>query len=87
MCLGEVGRIESVDDQTAEVLTATGVRQASLVVLNSEGHEVAPGDWIVISMGFALDIVGESEARELLLEAALVRGETDPTSTITEVFQ
>jgi hydrogenase maturation factor len=87
MCLGEVARIESVDDQTAEVLTTNGLRQASLVVLTGEGHEAAPGDWIIISMGFALDIVGESEARELLLDAALVKGEPDPALTVTEVFQ
>ncbi len=87
MCLGEVARIESVEDQTAEVLTTAGLRQASLAVLSAEGHKAAPGEWIVISMGFALDIVGESEARELLIEAALVRGDTDPALTVAEVFQ
>jgi hydrogenase maturation factor len=87
MCLGEVARVESVDAQTAQVLTAAGVRQASLVVLSGQGHVAAPGEWIVLSMGFALDIVGESEARELLLEAALVRGDTDPAVTVAEVFQ
>lgn len=87
MCLGEVARVESVDDQTAQVLTTTGLRQASLVVLSAEGHVAAPGDWIVVSMGFALDVVGESEARELLFESALVRGDTDPALTVAEVFQ
>ena len=87
MCLGEVARVESVDDQTAQVLTAAGVRQASLVVLSGEGHVAAPGDWIVVSMGFALDVVGASEARELLFESALVRGDTDPALTVAEVFQ
>ncbi len=87
MCLGEVARVESVDDQTAEVQTATGLRQASLVVLNGAGHQVEPGDWIVVSMGFALDIMDESEARELLFDAATIRGDTDPASSIAEVFQ
>jgi hydrogenase maturation factor len=87
MCLGEVARVESIDDQTAQVLTATGLRQASLVVLSGQGQVAAPGEWIVLSMGFALDIVGESEARELLLEAALVRGDADPALTVAEVFQ
>ena len=87
MCLGEVARVESVDGQTAEILTATGLRQASLVVLSSEGRRVAPGEWVVFSMGFALDIVGESEARELLFESALVRGDKDPASTVAEAFR
>ena len=87
MCFGEVARVETVDDQTAHVLTANGLRGASLVVLSGEGHQVVPGNWVVISMGLALDIVGESEARELLLEAAIVKGESDPELAIAEVFQ
>lgn len=87
MCLGEVARVESVDDLTADVLTATGLREVSLVVLRGQGHRVAPGDWIVTSMGFALDTLDESEAKDLLCEAALVRGEADPELIFTEVFQ
>ncbi len=73
MCLAIPGKIlETVDEANhlAKVDVA-GVRRTVNVGLLSEGGEaVAPGDWILIHVGFALSRIDEAEAEatRLLLE-------------------
>ncbi|MFC6063178.1 HypC/HybG/HupF family hydrogenase formation chaperone [Streptomyces ochraceiscleroticus] len=64
MCLGIPGEVvELVADQPDLArVSVGGVRRAVNIAL-LEGEEVAPGDWILIHVGFALSRIDEAEAR------------------------
>ena len=67
MCLGIPGQIiEIVDEtfQTAKVEVSGVKRGVSIALLSSEG--VAPGDWVLIHVGFAMSKINESEAQATL---------------------
>lgn len=80
MCLEMLGRVLSMegddngvpasDGTTVERGTATvdvdGVAQrVSLAVLDLEGTQVAPGDWVLCHTGLALRVLDETDARAL----------------------
>ena len=69
MCLAVPGQIvERLDDGLAKV-DFTGVRRNVSVVFTPDA---APGDWVLVHVGFALAQIDEAEARatlELLGEA------------------
>lgn len=87
MCLGEVGQVLTIDVETVEVLTVAGRRSASVAVLAAEGVELAPGDWVIVSMGFVLERVDHDAAKSLVHDAAFVRGNDRPDLVFTEVFR
>lgn len=64
MCLGIPGRIISISDETG-LLTGTvdfgGVRRD--VCLAYVADQVAPGDYVIVHVGFAITRVDEEEAR------------------------
>ncbi len=65
MCLAIPGQvIEVVDDanRLARVEVAGVKRKVNVGLLDSDGGGVAPGDWILIHVGFALSKVDEEEA-------------------------
>lgn len=67
MCLGIPGQIvEIVDDANsiAKVDVSGVKRNVSVVLVRPEG--IAPGDWILIHVGFAMSKIDESEARETM---------------------
>ena len=72
MCLGIPGQvIEIVDDanQIARVDVSGVRRNVSVALVQSEG--IAPGDWVLIHVGFAMSKIDEREAQltlELLRE-------------------
>ena len=69
MCLAIPGRvIEVVDDarQIAKVDVVGVRRNVNVGLLASDGDAVAPGDWVLIHVGFALSKVDEEEARATL---------------------
>jgi hydrogenase expression/formation protein HypC len=74
MCLAIPGQvIEFVDDELrlAKVDVAGVRRNVNVSLLDDEQGGVAPGDWVLIHVGFALSKVDEEEA-EATLE--LLRG-------------
>ncbi len=68
MCLGIPGqvveRVPGYGDQLALVDVVGGRRQINIGML--EGEPLAPGDWVIIHMGFALEKVDEAAARQAL---------------------
>ncbi|WP_245654521.1 HypC/HybG/HupF family hydrogenase formation chaperone [Streptomyces violens] len=64
VCLGIPGEVvELVADQPDLArVSVGGVRRAVNIAL-LEGEGVAPGDWILIHVGFALSRIDEAEAR------------------------
>lgn len=74
MCLAIPGQIiETVDEENRLVkVDVAGVRRTVNVgLLDAEGESAAPGDWVLIHVGFALAKVDEEEARATM---ALLRG-------------
>ena len=67
MCLGIPGQIveivEGFEGQLALVDVQGAQRRINIGILDSAP---AVGDWILIHMGFALEIVAEDEARQAL---------------------
>lgn len=67
MCLGIPGRVvEMVDgyyDQIALVDVVGTRREINIGMLE---EPVAPGDWIMIHLGFAVEVVDEAEADKAL---------------------
>jgi hydrogenase expression/formation protein HypC len=68
MCLGIPGRIVSIIEDTAGQLALVDVlgvnRPINLGML--EDPELAPGDWILIHMGFALERIDEEGAQRAM---------------------
>jgi hydrogenase expression/formation protein HypC len=66
MCLGIPGEVVALDAGAPDLalVDVSGVRRAINVALLDDA--VAPGDWILIHVGFALSKIDESEARRAL---------------------
>ncbi len=67
MCLGIPGQIVEIVDETFQIakVDVSGVRRGvSVVLLGSEN--VAPGDWVLIHVGFAMSKIDEHEAQETM---------------------
>lgn len=67
MCLGIPGQIvEVVDDEghLAKVDVGGVKRNVNVGLLAGEG--IAPGDWVLIHVGFALSKIDEEEARSTI---------------------
>jgi hydrogenase expression/formation protein HypC len=65
MCLAIPGQIlEIVDDANhlAKVDVAGVRRSVNVGLLDEEGEGIAPGDWVLIHVGFAISKVDEAEA-------------------------
>jgi hydrogenase expression/formation protein HypC len=67
MCLGIPGQIvEFVDEANyiAKVDVSGVKRNVNVAVVHHEG--IAPGDWVLIHVGFAMSKIDEREAQETL---------------------
>ena len=76
MCLGIPGQIiEIVDDANniAKVEVSGVKRNVSVALVRPES--IAPGDWVLIHVGFAMSKIDENEARETM-QALLLMGQT-----------
>ncbi|HWQ11715.1 MAG TPA: HypC/HybG/HupF family hydrogenase formation chaperone [Roseiflexaceae bacterium] len=76
MCLGIPGQIVEFVDEANHIarVNVSGVRRnVNVALVREEG--IAPGDWVLIHVGFAMSKIDEREAQETL---ALLRqmGET-----------
>ncbi|MEA2213649.1 MAG: hydrogenase expression/formation protein HypC [Solirubrobacteraceae bacterium] len=66
MCLAIPGQVvEIVDDENrlAKVDVAGVRRSVNIGLLDAENGGVAPGDWVLIHVGFAISQVDEDEAK------------------------
>ena len=75
MCLAIPGQILEITDEANRLarVDVAGVRRTINVgLLDADDTGVAPGDWVLIHVGFALARIDEHEARETL--ALLQRG-------------
>jgi len=73
MCLGIPGRIiarSTEDPELARVDVEGVIRDINLALL--EDDPPAPGDWVLIHLGFALERMTEEEAREVFATAAIL---------------
>lgn len=72
MCLSDVGPVLSVDDGTgfAEVGLAGRTIAVSLAPLLLEGVEVAPGDWLLVHTGLAVELLDAADAAEIVASRA-----------------
>jgi hydrogenase expression/formation protein HypC len=67
MCLGIPGRVLAIVDDANSIarVDVSGVkRNVSVALVRSEG--IAPGDWVLIHVGFAMSKIDEEEAQETL---------------------
>jgi hydrogenase expression/formation protein HypC len=67
MCLGIPGQIiDIVDDENhiAKVNVSGVKRNVSIALVRPEG--IAPGDWVLIHVGFAMSKIDEVEAQETM---------------------
>ena len=71
MCLGIPGQViemlEGYGGQLALVDVSGAQRKINIGMLELDQQHLAPGDWVLIHMGFALDRIDEAEAREALV--------------------
>jgi hydrogenase expression/formation protein HypC len=69
MCLaipGQVLEIVDAPNRIAKVDVAGVVRNVNIGLLDGSGGSAAPGDWVLIHVGFAMSKVDEDEARATL---------------------
>ena len=70
MCLGIPGQViemlEGYGGQLALVDVSGAPRKINIGMLELDQQALAPGDWVLIHMGFALDRIDEAEAQEAL---------------------
>ena len=67
MCLGIPGQVVEMVDDTFSIakVDVSGVkRNVNVSLVASEG--IAPGDWVLIHVGFAMSKIDEQEAQETL---------------------
>jgi len=65
MCLAIPGRIVEIVDADLQLAKAEvgGVRRnINIGLVDSDDERIAPGDWVLIHVGFALSKVDEAEA-------------------------
>ncbi|MEA2277199.1 MAG: hydrogenase expression/formation protein HypC [Solirubrobacteraceae bacterium] len=69
MCLAIPGQIIEVVDaanRLAKVEVAGVQRTINIGLLDVDGHQAEPGDWVLIHVGFALSKIDEEEAQATL---------------------
>ena len=70
MCLGIPGQViemlEGYGGQLALVDVSGAQRKINIGMLELDQQHLAPGDWVLIHMGFALDRIDEAGAQEAL---------------------
>ena len=58
--------LEGYGGQLALVDVSGAQRKINIGMLELDQQHLAPGDWVLIHMGFALERIDEAEAREAL---------------------
>jgi hydrogenase expression/formation protein HypC len=73
MCLAIPGQIVELHPELLDLATVavSGVRRRVNIGL-LDGQEVRVGDWVLIHVGFAMNKIGEAQAREQMRMLALL---------------
>ena len=73
MCLAIPGQIVELDASGTDLATVdvSGVRRRVNIGL-LDGQQVKVGDWVLIHVGFAMNKIGEAQAREQMRMLALL---------------
>jgi hydrogenase expression/formation protein HypC len=66
MCVAEPAQVLRVDADIAEVDVRGITRLVPLILLESTGVPVAPGDWLLVHTGLAVARISAAEAAEHL---------------------
>lgn len=66
MCFADPAQIDSIDGDIATVRHADGSSRVSVLPLRALPRPVQPGDWVLVSLGLAIDAISEDEGRFLL---------------------
>jgi len=66
MCLAIPGQVVEMSEQPMLAKVDVGGVRRNVNIGLLEDASVAPGDWILIHVGFALSKIGETEARDQL---------------------
>jgi hydrogenase expression/formation protein HypC len=69
MCLaipGQIIEVVDVANRLAKVEVAGVQRTINIGLLDVDGEQAAPGDWVLIHVGFALSRIDEEEAQATL---------------------
>jgi hydrogenase maturation protein HypF len=84
MCLGIPGRVVGIPDGYAGQLALVDVRGAQRHInVGMLDAPPAPGEWILIHMGFAMEVIDESAAEEALAGLEMMgqrRDDADPAA-------
>lgn len=73
MCLaipGQIVELSSEEPHLAVVEVSKVRRKINIGLL--EGEQIAPGDWVLIHVGFAMSLISEEAAREQLRLLAML---------------
>lgn len=77
MCMDEIGQVRAIDRDSGMAFMATEEREHEISLLAmDEPDEVRAGDWIVVYQGYALHVLDEAVAAEMLRDRAAARGAT-----------
>lgn len=79
MCFADPARVESIDGDMATVRHADGAIEVSVLPLRALHRAVNPGDWVLVSLGMAIDIVPACEGEVRFEELRLI---TRPTQSV-----
>ena len=79
MCLSCAGRVLQIDgDRHEAVVDVDGShRRVSLAVLSLDGRGVEVGEWVLIHTGFAMEVLDEASAADLIALHREVSGARD----------
>jgi hydrogenase maturation factor len=72
MCLSDLGRVIDHDAATSSALVDVDGRPTpvSTITLGLDAPEIAPDTWLVIHTGFAVSMLTDAEAQEILTARA-----------------
>lgn len=75
MCEGQVGRVSALHRHRSEAEVAEGsvVRTASTVVIDLDGGRIEVGDWVVVHLGFVVEVLDPAEAERVVAHREEVR--------------
>ncbi len=76
MCLGIPMQIKAIDGLTARCEARAEYRDVSLLML--QGEPLEPGDYVMVSLGHALQKMTEQEARDAWELYDQILAETEP---------
>lgn len=87
MCLGLAARIIEADTDHPDLAVAdiAGVRRRINVGLLDA--PVAPGDWVLVHMGFALGTIPDDELDDVLASLGLIADEREADSPLRDLGQ